>query len=60
MDKGLSTLSEFWFGNPGKKYDYWIDNDAPALIPAIEKAYELTGGKPLKVNFPGVTGQTTP
>lgn len=47
-DKGFRTFKEFWIANPGEKYDYWIKNDAPGLILAIDKAYQLTGGKPLE------------
>lgn len=47
LDRGLATLKIFWMANPGKNYDYWIENDTPALVPAIAKAYELTAGKPL-------------
>jgi len=48
MDRGLKTFKEFWLANPGEKYDYWIENDAPGVIAAIEKAYLLTRGKPLE------------
>ncbi len=48
-DRGLTSLKEFWFANPQKKYAYWIGNDAPAVIAALEKTYELTGGKPLEL-----------
>jgi len=52
-DRGLKTFKIFWAANPGKNYDYWIENDAPALLAAVEKAYESTGGKPLPRRFPG-------
>jgi predicted deacylase len=54
LDRGLKTLKVFWMSNPDKKLNYWLENDAPALFPAIEKAYELTGAKPVEVKFPGV------
>jgi predicted deacylase len=54
FDRGIKTMKVFWMSNPDKKFDYWLENDAPALFPAMEKAFELTGGKPVEVNFPGV------
>ena len=54
FDRGLKTLKVFWMANPGKKLDYWLENDAPALLPAIDKAYDLTGARPVPIKFPGV------
>jgi len=53
LDRGLVTLKLFWMANPHKKYDYWLRNDAPALVPALARVYELTGGKPLPKPAPG-------
>jgi len=54
LDRGLKTFKVFWMSNPDKKLNYWLENDAPAIFPAIEKAYELTGARPVEVKFPGV------
>ncbi len=35
----------FWIFNP-KDPEAWVDNDADALLAAVEKALEITGGKP--------------
>ncbi len=47
FDRGLSSLRIFWIANPYEKYQYWLENDVAGFIPAIEKAYQLMGGKPL-------------
>jgi len=42
---GLRVLNPFYRSNP-VDIGLWIENDRDALIHAIEKAHELTGGKP--------------
>lgn len=44
---GLRILNPFWQANP-LDVQFWIDNDRDAILYAIEKAYELTGGKQLE------------
>ena len=51
FDQGLRSLKVFWIMNPKKKYSYWVENDTSAFIPAIIKAYELTGGKTFPAKF---------
>lgn len=51
FDRGLSSLRTFWIANPYEKYQYWLENDIAGFIPAIEKAYQLMGGKPLPVQL---------
>ena len=38
--------SGFWTFNP-INLDYWVENDCDATIYALDKAYEITGGKPI-------------
>jgi hypothetical protein len=43
---GIRILNPFFQYNPADP-DPWIQNDREALLWAVDKAYELTGGNPL-------------
>jgi predicted deacylase len=54
---GIRILNPFYSANP-VDLQPWIDNDRDAIIHAVEKAYELTGGKPfLPQDMEWMTGE---
>jgi len=42
----LRLINPFWWANP-IDIEKWVENDRDAALHAIQKAYELTGGRPL-------------
>jgi predicted deacylase len=46
LPHALKTMKFFWVSNPRDVQD-WTGNDAPAVLAALLRAFELTGGAPL-------------
>ena len=66
LPHALRTLKFFWVSNP-RDVGSWTENDAPAVLAALLRAYELTGGAPLpagakpgKAPSPAIIYPTTP
>lgn len=51
--KSLERTHDWFYGNNPEPddVDTWIENDRDAAIAAIEKAFELTGGKPVPADM---------
>jgi len=49
-EQGKRLKHPFWSMNP-EDIDFWTANDSGAVLAALEKAYEITGGKPVPEKY---------